>query len=88
MSEKMKAQFETYLSDNPHVYVGFEERAMKAAKGRRNFGAFAIINILRWDTMVAGNDDYKINNNYAPYLAREFERRNPLYRGFFRKRRV
>ena len=79
-------QFKKYHKENPHIYHMFIRYALEAAKHREHFSAKAIIELLRWETMVSGNDQFKINNNYAPYYARMFEHNFPQHEGFFRKR--
>jgi hypothetical protein len=80
--------FVEYHRDNPEIYVEFERLTLKAiAAGRKNYGANGIVELIRWNTtVIARNDKFKINNNYAPHYARMFEERNPQHEGFFRKR--
>lgn len=80
--------FVEYHRDNPEIYDEFERLTLKAiAAGRKNYGANGIVELIRWNTtVIAKNDKFKINNNYAPHYARLFEERNPQHEGFFRKR--
>jgi len=81
------SKFPAYHKQNPKIYEGFKKYAFEAiAKGREYFSAEAIINRLRWDSLVAGNDEFKINNNYKAFYSRMFMNENPEYRGFFRTR--
>ena len=83
----LKRKFDVYISENPRVYEMFEMFAMKViATGRKNFGAKAVIERMRWYTAIETNTYFKLNNNYTAFLVRMFEERNPLYKGFFRTR--
>lgn len=88
MTDQLKIDFEEYDRANPGIYLAFESvaRAMKAK--RVYFGAKAIMEIVRWNTLQSGNDQFKINNNYTAYYARKFEGLNPDCVGFFQKRVV
>lgn len=81
-------EFNDYHAKNPQVYKMFEKFSLVACQHRKNFGAKVIIERIRWDTMIAGDDGFKVNNNHAPYYARLFEQLNPQYKGFFRKRKA
>lgn len=88
MSESIKQKWWAYHKRNPQVYEGFKQKALMAARKKRRFSAMAIIQILRWETSVEGDDEFKINNNYAPYYARLFEIEHPEHKGFFVKRSI
>ena len=88
MTAELQEKFKVYHDENPHIYEAFEKYARLAASRRKNFAAITIINRIRWDTMLEGNDEFKVNNNYAAYYGRLFEEQNPQYAGFFRKRTV
>lgn len=85
-----KELFESYHEENPEIYNLFERFTLEAiASGRKYFGSKAIIERLRWHSLVEAKlDIFKINNNYAPFYARMFEQINPQHKGFFRKRRA
>jgi hypothetical protein len=76
-----------YHSENPQIYAEFEKTALKAVKYRSRFGAKAIFEIIRWNTMVSGNDGFKVNNNYTSFYARLFELKHPQHAGLFSKRK-
>lgn len=78
--------FGVYHDANPHVYAKFKSLAIKAATRGQRFGAKGILEVMRWQTSVEGNDMFKVNNNAAPYYARLFEDEYPQYAGYFRKR--
>lgn len=77
-----------YHTENPHVYEAFKQIALKAInKGYKNYSVNGIAEILRWETKVAGNDEFKINNNYRAFYARLFAKDFPQHKDFFRTRK-
>ena len=82
-----KEKFDQYDNANPHIYELFKRFAFEAIdSGREYFSAEAIVNRVRWETMISGDDDYKINNNYKPFYSRKFMNEFPQYNNFFRTR--
>jgi hypothetical protein len=81
-------RFFKWFEENWHVYQAFVELAREGhRKGLRLWGAFAIINVLRWQTALREtNSHFKCNNNYAPGMARMAMRQFPELRGFFKCR--
>lgn len=80
-------KFPQYHTDNPHIYEAFKKYTFEAINaGRKRFSAEAVINRLRWETLIAGNDKYKINNNYKPFYSRMFMNEFPNYKGIFSTR--
>ncbi len=73
---------------NPKIYEFFRRYALRAIeKGHKKLSAEFIINIIRWETAIkAGDDEYKINNNWKPFYSRLFMREFPQYSTFFSKR--
>lgn len=83
-----QTKFDKYNAENPKVYEGFKKFTFEAiAAGRKYLGAELIINRLRWETVISGNDRFKINNNYEAFYSRLFMRDFPEYKGFFRTRK-
>jgi uncharacterized protein YbaR (Trm112 family) len=80
--------FAKWLEDNWKIYKAFEEIALRATGYHKNFGAMAIVNYLRWQTMYSesAKENYKIQNGIQPDLARLFMILNPKHNGFFRLR--
>lgn len=71
---------------NEHIYKGFVEIAkrMRYLQHKKRGAAKQIIEELRWDTGLIGEGcEFKINNNYAPGLARLAEAENSELKGFF-----
>ncbi len=76
--------FKIYHAENPHIYQAFSAYAMQLiAAGVTNLSAYLIYERMRWETLVGGNDGFKLNNNYRPYYARLFMQDNPQYEGYF-----
>jgi hypothetical protein len=82
------ARFFDWINENWHVYQAFVELAKEGhRKGLRQWSAFAIINVLRWQTSIReSGGQFKVNNNYAPGMARLAMRQFPELRGFFKCR--
>lgn len=86
--DKIETEFDKYHRENPAIFQMFSRFAFEAiGKGRKHIGANAIIERMRWETMIEGNDDFKVNNNYAPFYARLFMRVNPEHSGIFEIRK-
>jgi len=54
------------------VWADFQNRALQMAKVRARYSATAIAQVIRWDTALRGGDDFKLNNNWIPGLARHW----------------
>ena len=88
MTQELKEKFNEYDRNNPKIYKAFSDMALDMSRRRGLCGAKCIMEVIRWNTMLSGDDDYKINNNYAAYYARKFERDNPSLTDLFAKRAV
>jgi len=81
--------FKLYNTENPEIYAMFVAYTYQLiSTGATRFSAYLIFERMRWETMVSGNDGYKLNNNYRPYYARQFMKDHPQYEGFFETRRT
>lgn len=83
------SKFLEYHETNPQIWKAFSRKTFQTIdRGFRQFGAKAILEIIRWETGVAadGADGFKVNNTYAPYYARLFAVRYPEHKDFFRMR--
>jgi len=65
---------EHYVQLNPKVWEKFKDLALTAMeKGHRRLSARLIIEQIRWQTKIMENDSkFKINDHWAPKLARKF----------------
>ena len=90
MTDKNKQLWWDWHKKNPHVYQLFERFTWQCiAAGRTHYSAMAILQRIRWHSEIeTKGDDFKINNNHAPYYARLFAHQNPKYKDFFRTRTV
>lgn len=80
--------YQEYDRKNPRIYEMFKHFALEAVRmGRKRFSAEAVINRIRWETMVRGDDEFKINNNIKPYYSRKFMNEYPELEGFFQLRK-
>jgi len=71
--------FKTYDNENPEIWEKFKWFSFQAkAKGFKRYSANGIFELIRWHSMTAGNDGFKINNNYRPDYARKMMRMYPV----------
>jgi len=81
-------RYREYDERNPQIYEMFKRFTMEAVRrGRTRFSAEAVINRIRWETMISGDDEFKINNNIKPYYSRKFMNEFPELDGFFQVRK-
>ncbi len=89
---RKKSTFELateFIENNPEVmghYVRFC-RALVSA-GREHYGINALTERVRWHVNVDTHteDEFKVNNNYAPHIARWLAKSYPEFAGMFRFR--
>jgi hypothetical protein len=88
---RLQAAFEKFDGGNPHVWDYFVRFAFEAIeRGHKRLSTKLIIERIRWEVYMttASDDDFKINNNHAPYYARKWRIKFPVYAAFFTIRRV
>ena len=84
---KQKMTPEEYMAKNPQVYSAFMFFTRQAiAAGRKKVGAKAVAEQIRWNTMLSGGDDFKLNNDYVSAMARRFMLEFPEHDGIFETR--
>lgn len=85
---KNPPSFDEYDRANPQIYESFRRFALQViGAGRRRFGAKAVMERIRWDTLISAKDDgFKINNNYTADYARKFIAEFPEYAEVFATR--
>lgn len=54
------------------VWADFQNKALVMARVRKYYSATAIAQVIRWETALRGGDDFKLNNNWIPGLARHW----------------
>lgn len=71
-SDEQRKEFLNYHKENKLVWTAFEHHATHAMMRGVKVGAMAVINRIRWESEIEKPEgqQYKINNNYAPYYAR------------------
>ena len=80
-------KFLQYDAENPEIWSEFEARALELIRhGRTHYSAYAIMEVIRHHTIINGNDEFKVNNNYRSGYARKFAAKYPKYRRFFELR--
>jgi len=80
--------FQKYDAENPQVWEMFVRFTFEAINaGRKHFSSEAIINRIRFETLVSGNDEFKVNNNLKPFFSRKFMEIYPQHQGFFETRK-
>jgi hypothetical protein len=86
--DKFSTEFINWFPENNHVWEAFTDEAFKVqAKGFKHYSARTIIHVLRHHSAVTENgSEWKINNNYSPYLARLFDLAYPHKAGLFEYR--
>ncbi len=87
----IREAFERFHRANPAVYALFERFALEAIhSGADTLGAKAVWERLRWETsvQVEHRAQFKLNNNFTPYLARLFMERHPEHGDVFHTRKV
>lgn len=83
----LQQKFAEYNEQHPEVYKTFEKMALELiSKGIKHYGSKAIIEAIRYHTIVSEGKEFKINNNITPMFARVFESKHPEHEGFFEKR--
>jgi hypothetical protein len=88
--KNLDEKFAEYHMTNPTIFAKFVFYAeqLKAA-GRRRIGAKAIVERIRWDSLVSAIDgDYKINNNYTSRYVRMLSVKRPDLAPMFATRQL
>ena len=88
--DEMLEQAQRFDAQHPIVWQLFRQFTFdRINRGFKNYSGNSIVERIRWQTDQAetGDNQFKINNNYAPYYARKFMQHYPEHEGFFRTRR-
>jgi len=84
-----QAKFERYHKENPEIWDQFKEATFALIKvGRKHFSADAILHSIRFNTVLRGGTDFKINNNYSSMYSRLFTANFPEHKDFFEQRKL
>ena len=81
-------RFRDFHELNPYVYIEIVAAARKMkAQGRSRYGINSLIEVVRWHrNLTTRGDEFKINNNFAPFYSRMIMAREPDLSEFFRTR--
>ena len=88
---RLEAAFRAFDRENPEVWSLFCRFTGDARKaGLSHYSADAVLHRIRWFTSVEtkSDDGFRLNNNFAAYYARKWQRLNPEAKDFFRTRVV
>lgn len=85
MKEQTVKAFARFDRRNPKVYLGFRKLAVQALNsGKTRYGAWAIMNVLRWqsDTDSTG-EAFKVRNDFISLYARKLAKDDYRFKTFF-----
>lgn len=74
---RLQARAARWMKEHPDAMALFERFSLELGTGIRRFGMKAVAERVRWECLVTKDTDYKINNPYVSYVARELVRRHP-----------
>lgn len=88
IDSELEKKFKEFDRRNPQVYKSLVDLAYQLReRGHKVIGIKMLIEVVRWQTKLKTTDeDYKINNNYAPFYARKIMNDNPSLDGMFNLR--
>lgn len=87
--ETHEEKWRAFHARNPQVYELLRAKALYAVRrGHKRLGLRTIWEALRWDltVQVDSADDFKLNDHYTPFYARELMAREPELAGVFEVR--
>lgn len=89
MTNTLQERFDKFIEEHPEAWEQFVKRTNQIiARGITHYSAKAIIEILRFHSLVDGRDKepWKINNDYTAYFARKWQQEYPEHADFFETR--
>ena len=89
--ERFTEEFLAWLADNTHIWNAFRREALSIRKrGYTRYSSRTIVEFLRHHSAIRENSrpgaEFKINDHFAPYLARIFDLAEPHAAGLFEYR--
>ena len=81
-----KENFNEYHKNHPEIYDLFVKFTNMATQRKKYYSAKAIFHRIRWETMITGEGDYKIDDGWISHYARKFMDDFPQHSGFFQTR--
>jgi hypothetical protein len=79
-----------WIEEFPEAFEIFCKRALAAQSAGGKVGSRCIWEVMRWSLALGKpqGQDYKLNDHFPPYVAREAVRRHPELDGFFEFRKT
>lgn len=89
-NEKTESRFQEFLDKHPEIYQAYCRLALqKIQAGAKRIGSKAIWEVLRWNTPLREDgSDFKLNNIFTPYMARQFQKDYPQFADRIETRRA
>lgn len=85
----VKARYDNWRLAYPRAFLMFEKFANEAkAAGFEQYSPRTLAELVRWHGDIEKVEDFKLNNNYIAYMARELIAKDPSFAGFFALRRM
>ena len=79
-----KENFNEFHTNNPEIYNLFVKFTNMATQRKQYYSAKAVFHRIRWESMVTGEGDYKIDDGWISHYARKFMDDFPQHSGFFK----
>lgn len=87
MTDQFETQFKNFHRVNPHVYEQLKTLALRLKNvGVKTYGIKALFEILRFNALLSVDNNFQLNNNYAPLYARLLMKQEEELCGFFKIR--
>lgn len=86
LEQTLSERFAEFHAANPHVYTQLVElaRQQHTYAGRRHLGIAQLFEVLRWKHSISTNtSDFKLNNSYRSFYAREIMQNEADLAGVF-----
>jgi hypothetical protein len=83
-------KYEAFKKANPWVIRTLTRMSYELYnKGYKHYGIAALVEVLRYDYAINNdpNSEFKLNNNYRAFMAREIMQNEPMLEGFFSTRK-
>ena len=83
-------KYEAFKKANPWVMPTLTKMCYQLMhRGYTHYGIAALIEVLRYEHAITNDpsSEFKFNNNYRAFMAREIMQNNPMLEGFFSTRK-
>ena len=83
-------KYEAFKEANPWVMPALLQMVYKLhIQGHTHYGIAALVEVLRYQHATTNDptSEFKFNNNYRAFMAREIMQENPIFEGFFSTRK-